>query len=84
MSTNDVKDWPTPLRLNVAALELAPYLYYKVCEVYGGSLLWNSLSFEAQHIYVEAANRALKAFHPVRQPNPGPASALRLVSTREG
>lgn len=75
-----MRDWPSGLRLNVAALELAPYLYYKVCEVYGGGLLWDTLPFERQHVYVEAANAALRVFQPDRQPNPGPPSALRLVT----
>lgn len=75
-----MKDWPTPLRLNVAALELAPYLYYKTCEVYGGGLLWDSLSFETQHAYVEAANAAIRVFQPERKPNHGKPSTLHLVT----
>lgn len=77
---DSMRDWPLTLKINAAAAQLAPCLYYLREKVYGvGQLSWDSqeLPVETKQLYVEAAERALRGLAPMTEPLPVALSLVR-------
>ena len=61
---DSTRDWPTPLKLNAAAVELAPMIYYQAARVWGTGQLWDALSQAGRQRYITEAYLALRACAP--------------------
>jgi hypothetical protein len=68
MNVDSTRDFPMKLKLNEAATQLAPKLYYQSARVWGGGLLWEALSPASRQRYVTEAYLALRACAPKRDP----------------
>jgi hypothetical protein len=63
---NAMRDWPKVLKLNAAAADLAPAIYYARCLVYGDAFApeWALASTELRQSYLKIAERVLSDLGP--------------------
>lgn len=61
---DSMKDWPDALRVNAAAIALAPHLYVALYEVVRGIEApppYSSLHFMVQQSWIQRAERAIRS-----------------------
>lgn len=75
----DMKGWPTALRLNAAAARLASAVFYAKAEAFGGeSRPWDEQDVMTRHAYTERAAELLKTL----QPKPAESSRYFAIAER--
>jgi len=74
------RDWPIALKVNDAAAELAPTIYYLQHRVYGGSgKMFEALSESERGYYRDVAEALLRTVAPSERQKPTPTT-LKLVT----